>query len=317
MRRRNTRKRVKKQNVYSRKVGGAHGKMFRFFNWWGVPTLQEKQFFQSMLESSSEPYHEVHIHATMSTPTNRAAGVPLPKNSMGDNILRVQYAGEGSYGHVNKFHINIVPGDHPPSPQFVTNPFMHLHMMRNQYPMEAFTIKRGYTGPREKFCIFSVSNPAPNERIQCFNELSQYKRVDSCGKVLNNMGFNCPGAMGNTDHINFLSKYKFSICFENTSMKNYLTEKLAIAWLAGTIPIYWGCPNIADYVNMDSIVYLKPDFMQEDLHKLIEEVKVLDQDEALYRKKYEHSLFKDGAVPAAFDLKALNEKIRSALARGT
>ena len=289
--------------------------MFRFFNWWGLPAVQERKFFETILGNCIDPYDEVHIHATMSTPGNPGGGIPLPKNSMADNVLRIQYAGEGSYGHTDKFHVNIVPGDHPPLSQFIVNPFMHLYIARNEHPMEAFTSKRVYAGPREKFCSFSVSNPAAKERIRCFKELSKYKRVDSCGKVLNNMGFTCPGSMGNTAHLNFLSNYRFTICFENASMKNYLTEKLAIAYLAGTIPIYWGCPNIAEYINMDSIVYLKPDFTREDLHRLIEEVKALDQDETLYRKKYEQPLFKDGVVPAAFDLKALNEKVCAALRR--
>jgi hypothetical protein len=122
------------------------------------------------------------------------------------------------------------------------------------------------------------------------------------------MGFNCPGPLGAPDHIKFVSDYKFSICFENTSMKNYMTEKLAIAYLAGTIPIYWGCANTEDYINMNAILYLKPDFTEEDIQALIEKIRRLDTNEALYKKMFRRPLFKDGLVPAAFDLKALNKK---------
>ena len=92
-------------------------------------------------------------------------------------------------------------------------------------------------------------------------------------------------------------------------MKNYMTEKLAIAYISGTIPIYWGCANTEDYINMDAIVYLKPDFTDEDLHTLIEEIKALDQDETRYRKKFEQPLFKGGTAPSAFDMEALNKKV--------
>ena len=283
--------------------------MFRFFNWWGEPAPQERKFFQSIMGHCIYPYDEVHIHATMSTPDNRSSGIPLPKNSMSEKVFRIQYAGEGSYGHLDKFHLNIVPGDHPDTPQFIANPFMHLYMLRNEYPIDAFTGKRSYTGAKEKFCIFSVSNPAAKERIRCFKSLSNYKKVDSCGKVLNNMGLNCPGPLGSKEHRDFISQYKFSICFENGSMKNYMTEKLAIAYMSGTIPIYWGCANTADYINMDAIVYLKPNFTTQDLNALIDEVKALDSDEELYRKKFEQPLFKDGMVPDAFNIDALHSRV--------
>ena len=69
---------------------------------------------------------------------------------------------------------------------------------------------------------------------------------------------------GKTENkINTLSKYKFSICFENTSKVNhYVSEKIFDSFLSGTVPIYYGCPNICqiipsscfiDYRNFDSV----------------------------------------------------------------
>ena len=310
MRRWNTRKQRRiRKNIFSKKIGGRRAKVLRFFNWWGTPVSGEKKYFESLIKGCIEPYDEVHIHATMHVPGNRSDGIPAPKNAKSERILRIQYAGEASYGHLDKFDINIVPGDHPNSPNFIVNPFMHLFIARNGMPMDTFTEKRVHAGSKEKFCIFSVSNPGATERIRCFKELSNYKGVDSCGKVLNNMGLHCPGNIDSQTYINFISQYKFNLCFENASMKNYMTEKLAIAYFSGTIPIYWGCANTEDYINMDAIVYLKPDFTDEDLHALIEEVKALDQDETQYRKKFEQPLFKGGAVPPAFDMDALNKKV--------
>ncbi len=43
--------------------------------------------------------------------------------------------------------------------------------------------------------------------------------------------------------------YKFSICFENAhSIPGYITEKIFDSLIAGCIPVYWGAPNITDYV---------------------------------------------------------------------
>jgi hypothetical protein len=105
------------------------------------------------------------------------------------------------------------------------------------------------------------------------------------------------------------------ICFENTSMPNYFTEKLTNAYLGGTIPIYWGCSNISDYVNMDDILYLKPDFTETDVEKLIDEITYLDTHPDAYRAKYESVFFKDGKLPDAFNLDKIREKVDARIAK--
>ena len=51
-----------------------------------------------------------------------------------------------------------------------------------------------------------------------------------------------------------LADYKFSIAIENTHTKYYFTEKILDCFATGTIPIYWGCPNIEDYFNRKGII---------------------------------------------------------------
>jgi hypothetical protein len=161
-----------------------------------------------------------------------------------------------------------------------------------------------------KFCIFSVSNGGAKERNDFFTKLSQYKKVDSCGKHLNNMGYNCPGGHSDSVYFEFISNYKFMICFENTSKTNYLTEKLVNAYYSGTIPIYWGCPNIADYINMNSILYLPPNYTDADINQLIQEVIRLDSDPQAYKEKYEQSFLLQNPK---IDTEFLQEKICNSL----
>lgn len=66
-----------------------------------------------------------------------------------------------------------------------------------------------------------------------------------------------------------LINYKYSICIENCSRKNYFSEKFTDAILCWTIPIYYGCPNISEYFPNDS--YYSVDITKEDcLEKIIE-----------------------------------------------
>lgn len=46
----------------------------------------------------------------------------------------------------------------------------------------------------------------------------------------------------------------FSVVIENTRAGYYFSEKLIDCLYKKTIPIYWGCPKISNYFNMNSIV---------------------------------------------------------------
>ena len=55
------------------------------------------------------------------------------------------------------------------------------------------------------------------------------------------------------DKLEVLSKYKYVLAIENGLCMDYWTEKLADSYLAGCHPIYYGCPNISDYFEQDSM----------------------------------------------------------------
>lgn len=48
--------------------------------------------------------------------------------------------------------------------------------------------------------------------------------------------------------------YKFSIAFENAWYPGYTSEKIVTSMLAGTIPIYWGNPDISREFNSASFI---------------------------------------------------------------
>jgi len=57
--------------------------------------------------------------------------------------------------------------------------------------------------------------------------------------------------------IDTLSKYKFSLCFENAPMFGYLTEKIFDCFYSGTVPIYLGAKNINSLVPKDAYVDMR------------------------------------------------------------
>ena len=51
-----------------------------------------------------------------------------------------------------------------------------------------------------------------------------------------------------------LKDYAFSLIIENSRSDYYFTEKLMDSFVTGTVPIYWGCPSIGDFFNLDGMI---------------------------------------------------------------
>lgn len=56
-----------------------------------------------------------------------------------------------------------------------------------------------------------------------------------------------------------LKDYMFQFCLENDSYESYYTEKIHDCFLTGTIPIYYGAPDIGDFYNINGIIMILPD----------------------------------------------------------
>ncbi|WP_428306846.1 glycosyltransferase family 10 domain-containing protein [Lacipirellula sp.] len=126
---------------------------------------------------------------------------------------------------------------------------------------------------KTSFCNFIYSNPKCKTRNKFFELLSKYKRVDSGGKLMNNIG----GRVANKRE--FMSRYKFTIAFENDSYPGYTTEKIVHLMMAESLPIYWGNPLVHLDFNPQSFVNY---FDYGSLEALVDRVIEIDRDDALY-----------------------------------
>ena len=61
-----------------------------------------------------------------------------------------------------------------------------------------------------------------------------------------------------------LGQYRFALCFENSRLKGWMTEKLFDCFFAGTVPIYWGAPEVLDWVPKECFIDMRQfhDFAQ-------------------------------------------------------
>ena len=57
------------------------------------------------------------------------------------------------------------------------------------------------------------------------------------------------------DKLSVIKNYRFTLCYENCCDQNgYITEKIFDCFAAGTVPIYWGAPNIQDYIPKECFI---------------------------------------------------------------
>jgi alpha(1,3/1,4) fucosyltransferase len=108
-----------------------------------------------------------------------------------------------------------------------------------------------------------------SKRIEAVAELSQYHAIDLYGrgwdKLFSKNSLWMPYlrnylAIKNAykgpcnSKLEILSKYRFSLCYENMPMEGYVTEKIFDCLYAGTIPVYLGAPDIDRFIPSNAYV---------------------------------------------------------------
>jgi hypothetical protein len=143
-----------------------------------------------------------------------------------------------------------------------------------------------------KFCNFVASNGNCQERNWFVQELSKYKKVDSGGRWVNNIGYAV------TDKRKFQSEYKFSVAFENNAYRpqhiGYTTEKIMEPMTVNSIPLYWGNPKIDLEFNPKSFVNF---YDHGNFNDMIEKIIELDREDDKYLEVLRTPWFENNITP--------------------
>jgi hypothetical protein len=54
-----------------------------------------------------------------------------------------------------------------------------------------------------------------------------------------------------------MSQYRFALCFENSVLRGWMTEKLFDCFFVGTVPVYWGAPDVLDWVPAETFIDMR------------------------------------------------------------
>ena len=74
--------------------------------------------------------------------------------------------------------------------------------------------------------------------------------------------------------IDTLRRYKFCVAVENSEMPHYVSEKVFDSFVAGCVPVYFGAPNVLDYIpHRDAIIDVRalggPKAAAEEIARLV------------------------------------------------
>lgn len=258
----------------------------------------------------------IHIVSVFGTPEFYARDLPALRRQAPPDSLWVCFSGEQRALPPDGFHVNLImePTDLTRRivslPNFVSN----AHEL-GLWPQLSAT-RPQFSPAKKHFCAFVVRNGNNPIRNQFVRRLSQaHKRVDCLGSFMNNMpgGETVPedAVVYGDRYLEVLQRYKFVICFENCSQPANLTEKLLNAWLAGTVPIYWGCPGVLEWLNPRAFLYL-PDGSAAAMDALIAKIKELDESPTAYYEVFRQPLIDPTqGIPYTWGLEHLREKIET------
>jgi len=103
-----------------------------------------------------------------------------------------------------------------------------------------------------------------------------------------------PPGVGTKNKAKLIHHYMFYLAFENQRTNDYITEKFWNALMSGTIPVYYGAPNIKEHFPIKGAIFVD-DF--KNMTELSEYLIKVSNDEELYNS---YHAWRNQSYPPAF-----------------
>ncbi|MFT2660188.1 glycosyltransferase family 10 domain-containing protein [Helicobacter pylori] len=250
-------------------------------NWWPLKNSEKKGFRDFILHVILKQRYKIILHSNPNEPSDLVFGNPLEqarKILSYQNTKRVFYTGENEAPNFNLFDYAIGFDELDFNDRYLRMPlyyaYLHYkamlvndttspyklktdslytlkkpsHKFKENHPNLCALIHNEIDPLKRGFASFVASNANAPIRNAFYEALNSIEPVASGGSVKNTLGYKVKNKN------EFLSQYKFNLCFENSQGYGYVTEKILDAYFSHTIPIYWGSPSVAKDFNPKSFV---------------------------------------------------------------
>ncbi|RKV53077.1 fucosyltransferase [Helicobacter pylori] len=251
-------------------------------NWWPLDKRESKGFRKKfILHFILIQRYKITLHRNPDKPADIVFGNPLGsarKILSYQNTKRVFYTGENEVPNFNLFDYAIGFDELDFRDRYLRMPLYYdtlhhkaesvndttapyklkpnslyalkkpSHKFKENHPHLCAVVNDESDPLKRGFASFVASNPNAPIRNAFYDALNSIEPVTGGGSVKNTLGYNVKNKN------EFLSQYKFNLCFENSQGYGYVTEKIIDAYFSHTIPIYWGSPSVAKDFNPKSFV---------------------------------------------------------------
>ena len=157
--------------------------------------------------------------------------------------------------------------------------------------------KSHYKKSRE--CALIASHDMWGTRSMIVNKTERFMDITFAGRWRNNTSelWN----KFNNDKVKFLKKFKFNICAENFNNDDCCSEKIFDAFLADTVPLYYGSNNKPEpnVINPDRVIFFHPTEDDRPAMKLLQD---LIKDENLYYEFAAQDKFMPNAAEYIYEM---------------
>ena len=211
----------------------------------------------------------IHLPSNSNNPNDilRDAGLMDPSK-----IFKVAMSMESERSHPKQFH-SLSKYDIEMS-----------YRMDSDVPNPYFTFARGKQDllektnstweMREKAVVYVARNcHTQSKRDELVKKLQEHVRVDSVSNCLNNKHW--PRDIPRNNKRELLRRYVALLAAENSIERDYVTEKVYAGLITGTVPIYFGAPNIDNFVPSNSIIRVQYPLTKENITELAEKIKLI------------------------------------------
>ncbi|PDW82723.1 glycosyltransferase family 10 domain-containing protein, partial [Helicobacter pylori] len=251
-------------------------------NWWPLDKRESKGFRKKfILHFILSQRYTITLHQNPNKPSDLVFSNPLGsarKTLSYQNAKRVFYTGENEVPNFNLFDYAIGFDELDFNNRYLRMPLYYgrlhhkaelvndttspyklqpdslyalkkpSHHFKENHPNLCAVVNDESDPLKRGFASFVASNPNAPKRNAFYEALNSIEPVAGGGSVKNTLGYKVENKN------EFLSQYKFNLCFENSQGYGYVTEKIIDAYFSHTIPIYWGSPSVAKDFNPKSFV---------------------------------------------------------------
>lgn len=166
---------------------------------------------------------------------------------------------ENDYSRIYTFNDDVIDGK-----KFFKFYYPVLRPMINSLPdfeKKKFCVLMTHTYTREREQLIRFFEKKPSMEFDYFGFRPIIKTSRYRGKI--------PGHPLSREKLNVLKYYRFCICFENSYINGYITEKIFTCFSGGCIPVYLGAPNIEEYIPKDCFIDYRDFSSDEELYQYL------------------------------------------------